>query len=75
MARTLWEYRVLNLRSERYQIDPTYESQLNRMGEDGWELVSITAINHKSGGTDYIGMIFKRPSAVSEGQESLSALR
>ena len=27
---------------------------------DGWELVSITSINFKTGATDHIGMVFKR---------------
>jgi hypothetical protein len=33
---------------------------LNRLGDDGWELVSITSINFKTGATDHIGMVFKR---------------
>jgi hypothetical protein len=60
MARMNWEYKILNIRSENYRLDPTYEPQLNRLGEDGWELVSITAINFKTGATDHIGMVFKR---------------
>ena len=31
------------------------------MGDDGWELVSITSVNFKSGATDNIAMVFKRP--------------
>jgi hypothetical protein len=61
MSRTVWEYRILNIRSENYRLDPTYEPQLNHLGEDGWELVGITAINFKTGATDHIGMVFKRP--------------
>lgn len=60
MARVCWEYKILNIRSENYRLDPTYEPQLNRLGDDGWELVSITAINFKTGATDHIGMVFKR---------------
>jgi hypothetical protein len=67
MARIEWEYRILNIRSENYRLDPTYEPQLNRLGEDGWELVSITAINFKTGATDHIGMVFKRPRPATEG--------
>ena len=66
MSRTVWEYKILNIRSENYRLDPTYEPQLNRLGEDGWELVSITAINFKTGATDHIGMVFKRPRAAVE---------
>ena len=65
MARIIWEYKILNIRSENYRLDPTYEPQLNRLGDDGWELVSITAINFKTGATDHIGMVFKRQKDVS----------
>jgi hypothetical protein len=61
VARILWEYKIVNIRSENYRLDPTYEPQLNRLGEDGWELVGLTAINFKTGATDHIGMVFKRP--------------
>lgn len=55
-----WEYKILNIRSENYQIQTQYESLLNELGALGWELVGITAVNFKSGATDHIGMIFKR---------------
>ena len=58
-----WEYRIINIRSENYRIDPAKESELNRFGEEGWELVAITAINYKTAATDHIGMVFKRPKA------------
>jgi hypothetical protein len=61
MDRVRWEYRIINIRSENYRLDPNYTSQLNELGEEGWELVSITAINFKTGATDHIGMVFKRP--------------
>ncbi len=66
MARVTWEYKILNIRSENYRLDPTYEPQLNRLGDDGWELVSITAINFKTGATDHIGMVFKRQKSVAD---------
>ena len=56
-----WEYKIINIRSENYRLDPVYCDQLNVLGEEGWELVSITAINFKTGATDHIGMVFKRP--------------
>ncbi len=66
MARVCWEYKILNIRSENYRLDPTYEPQLNRLGDDGWELVSITAINFKTGATDHIGMVFKRQKPAAD---------
>ena len=61
MARVVWEYRIINVRSENYRLDPTKEADLDRLGEDGWELVGITAINFPSGQTAHIGMVLKRP--------------
>ncbi|MCD4749085.1 MAG: DUF4177 domain-containing protein [Thermoanaerobaculales bacterium] len=55
-----WEYKIINIRSENYRLDPVYEDRLNVLGEEGWELVAITAINFKTGATDHIGMVFKR---------------
>ncbi len=34
---------------------------LNEMGEEGWELVGLTSVNFKTGATDNLAMIFKRP--------------
>lgn len=61
MDRIPWEYKIINIRSENYRLDPAYDVQLNELGDDGWELVGITAINFKTGATDHIGMVFKRP--------------
>ncbi len=58
-----WEYKIINLRSENYRIDPNYEAELNKHGEEGWEMAGIAAINFKSGATDHIGVIFKREKA------------
>lgn len=58
---TKWEYRVINVRSENYRLDPNSAQEMNRLGEEGWELVSITAVNFKSGATDNIALVFKRP--------------
>ena len=60
MDRVRWEYRIINIRSENYRIDPAREEELNPLGGDGWELVAITAINYKTAATDHVGMIFKR---------------
>jgi hypothetical protein len=63
MEMVRWEYRIINIRSENYRIDPAKESDLNALGEEGWELVAITAINYKTAATDHIGMVFKRRKA------------
>jgi hypothetical protein len=57
---TRWEYKIINVRSENYSMDPRRAEELNRLGDEGWELVSITSINFKTGATDHIGMVFKR---------------
>jgi len=57
-----WEYKIINIRSENYRLDPNSVTQLNQLGEDGWELVSITSVNFKTGATDNIAMVFKRPA-------------
>src|SRR5207244_7356248 len=44
-----WEYKIINVRSENYSMDPRRAEELNRLGDEGWELVSITSINFKTG--------------------------
>ena len=34
-----WEYKIINVRSENYSMDPRRAEELNRLGDDGWELV------------------------------------
>ncbi len=58
---TQWEYHIINIRSERYRLDPAAAAELNELGAEGWELISITSVNFKSGATDNIAMVFKRP--------------
>ena len=58
---TKWEYKIIKIRSENYRLDPNAAAQLDLLGEDGWELISITSVNFKSGATDNIAMVFKRP--------------
>lgn len=58
---TRWEYHIINIRSENYRLDPNAVQHLNTLGADGWELISITSVNFKSGATDNIAMVFKRP--------------
>ena len=60
---TRWEYKIINIRSENYRLDPDSAPKLNVLGDDGWELISISSVNFKSGATDNIAMVFKRPLA------------
>jgi hypothetical protein len=62
----IWEYKIINVRSENYSMDPRRAEELNRLGDEGWELVSITSINFKTGATDHIGMVFKREKAAEK---------
>ena len=57
-----WEYKIINIRSEHYRLDPNAVSELNRLGSEGWELVSVTSVNFKTGATDNIARVFKRPA-------------
>ncbi len=56
-----WEYKIINIRSENYRLDPAFTPELNTLGEIGWELVGLTSVNFKSGATDNLAMVFKRP--------------
>ena len=47
------------------RLDPNAATQMNQLGEEGWELVSITSVNFKTGATDNIAMVFKRPVAAA----------
>ena len=58
---TRWEYKIINIRSENYRLDPESYPKLNKLGADGWELVGLTSVNFKTGATDNIAMVFKRP--------------
>ncbi len=58
---TRWEYKIINIRSENYRLDPNAAGELTDLGSQGWELVSITSVNFKSCATDNIAMCFKRP--------------
>lgn len=66
MAGILCEYKILNIHSENYQLDPKYEPQLNSLEADGWQPVGITAINFKTGATNHIRMVLKRPREATE---------
>ena len=54
---TKWEYATVPL------LVHATKQILDTWGDDGWELVSITSVNFKTGATDNIAMVFKRPKA------------
>jgi len=58
---TQWQYKIINVRSESYRLDPNAAVELDKLGAEGWELVSITSVNFKTGATDNIALVFKRP--------------
>ncbi len=58
-----WEYRIINLRSENYRLDPAFTPQIDTLGQIGWELVGLTSVNFRSGATDNLALVFKRPLA------------
>lgn len=62
-----WEYKVLKLETESGFFSGTefdgneLEKELNRLGAEGWELVSIFAIEKVKGGSKYVNAALKRP--------------
>ena len=58
-----WEYKIINIRSEGYRLAPEAAPRLTGLGNEGWELVGLTSVNFKTGATDNIAMVFKRPQA------------
>lgn len=70
-----WEYRVLTRgfdKNDDYvwsdKDKSTGEERLNRMGQEGWELVEVVTVS-RSGSSSWAGLstslhyIFKRPAA------------
>lgn len=62
----LWEYLTHTVPTEGIfltgHVDPRRVSQdLNRLGDDGWELVSAFDTSWAKGGSRLIVLIFKRP--------------
>jgi hypothetical protein len=64
-----WEYHVLKLKTEfgfwsGTEFDSeALEEELNRLGAEGWELVSIFDIEKVKGGSKYVNAVLKRSSA------------
>jgi len=61
---TRWEYRTV-LFQPHWQVanlDATeLDTQLNQLGNDGWELVSTTSTSIGAGLTRDLVLVFKRP--------------
>lgn len=64
--RSKWEYRVLKLKTDlgfwsgtEFDAD-ALQAELNRLGEDGWEVVSIFDIEKVNGGSKYVNVVLKR---------------
>jgi hypothetical protein len=50
-----WEYRVKFISIPRHEATAFVTGELNEVGEDGWELLSVVAVN------TILMAVFKRP--------------
>ncbi len=56
-----WEYKTLALRVKEGMCDPeALDTALNRIGADGWELVTVTCLQH-AGETTMLVHHLRRP--------------
>jgi len=55
-SQTVWEYKIVNL---SYSGSISVEAQINRLGNEGWELVDV-AVKYGDGSADG-NYFFKRP--------------
>lgn len=67
---TKWEYTSLLLPSSGWLVNGKVDVQkltdhLNRLGEEGWELVNTFDTNFRDGGTRDVIAILKRPMSAS----------
>ena len=53
-ARTAWEYKAIYLQQQNQGL--TVEGQMNRLGEEGWQLVTVELATRTGG--DQNGMYF-----------------
>ena len=60
-----WEYRTVQIDVGSWlgpNVEPdAIDAELNRHGEEGWELVSALDVNAAEGSTTAIVALFKRP--------------
>ncbi|WP_051945430.1 DUF4177 domain-containing protein [Verrucomicrobium sp. BvORR106] len=61
-----WEYHILKMKTEsrflsgtEFDTEPLL-SELNRLGAEGWELVSVFDIEKVKGGSKYVNAVLKR---------------
>lgn len=66
---TRWEYSVLKFATTYRFVDGTeideneLQAKLNLLGSDGWELVSMSTVEMRKGGTKAVLATLKRPVA------------
>ncbi|GGH27378.1 DUF4177 domain-containing protein [Paenibacillus segetis] len=62
---TLWEYKTIKLKTGGFmggKLDEMeFESELNRYGQDGWEVVSCFDTSYGQGTSREVIVVFKRP--------------
>ena len=61
-----WEYRTVMFDASGWLLGgklngQQFNDQANRLGEEGWELVSVFDTNFNQGGTRDVVAVFKRP--------------
>ena len=59
---TRFEYKTIKIPTDNANNvdEQTLDQQLNRLGTDGWELVSVFDTNAVAGASIYVVAIFKR---------------
>lgn len=61
-----WKYKTIKLAGEGFWItegrinEVAFEEEMNRLGSQGWELVSVFDTNRGGGGTNGVITVFKR---------------
>ncbi len=50
-----WEYQVIELKKDTWTKGKNAESQLNKLGSEGWEVVSIAPTRSFAYGGDKLG--------------------
>lgn len=65
MTRTTWEYSTIQFDVGGFltpKLDSAaFDAELDRMGRDGWELVSVLDLNWGNGASWRLVGVFKRP--------------
>lgn len=65
-----WEYKVLKQKTDSSFLSGTefdadaLQAALNRLGSDGWEVVSVFDIEKVKGGSKYVNVVLKRLAQV-----------